>query len=185
MHSAGAGLLEHTFFARERHLFDLRARVAFDDLTNTFHTQGDSGHPTPFFGETTIKGSPPSRQARNKERRNRMSVPQTKPTQDPQIHWDGSKHRWAVVLPLEEARSVQAEWNQPVLTVLRIRKKTLRGEWSPGFTTPLFSAEFADLEPLTVYEAEMWHRNSAGDSPRRKFEFITDERGCPIKKVDA
>ena len=52
--------LEHTLFARERQLFDLRARVVFDDLTNTFHTQGDSGRPTPFFGETTIKGSLPS-----------------------------------------------------------------------------------------------------------------------------
>lgn len=113
-----------------------------------------------------------------------MPVPQAKQTQDPQIHWDGSKHRWAVVLPLEGARSVQAYWNQPVLTVLRIRKKTPRGEWSPGFTTPLFSAEFADLEPRTVYEVEMWHRNSAGDSPRRKFEMTTDARGIPVKKVD-
>ena len=39
--------LGHTLFARERHLFDLGARVVFDDLTNTFHAQGDSGHPTP------------------------------------------------------------------------------------------------------------------------------------------
>lgn len=34
-------LLEHTLFSRERHLFELEARVVFYDLTNTFHT----GHP--------------------------------------------------------------------------------------------------------------------------------------------
>lgn len=113
-----------------------------------------------------------------------MNAPRNNEKQEPRLDWDGSKHRWDVLLPLQDEAGnvVKANWNQNVWTVLRIRKQAQGSEWSPGFETPISSIMFSDFDPCTVYELEMWHRNSAGnDGPRKIFKIRTDENGHPTE----
>lgn len=111
-----------------------------------------------------------------------MSAPRDK--QEPKLHWDGTKRRWDVFLPVQNedgsASGVAANWNQLIWTVLRIRKQAHGSEWSPGFETPISSITFSDFDPCAVYEVEMWFRDSAGDGPRKVFEIRTDKKGRPI-----
>ena len=81
----------------------------------------------------------------------------------PKVRWDDLAQRWIVDLPMGDDQRAQAEWNQSIVTVIRIREVGT-SEWSPGFVTPLNTCSFRDLKPCTEYEVELKHSSPHGDS---------------------
>ena len=80
----------------------------------------------------------------------------------PQIRWDDNT--WFVTLPLEDGKTVEANWKPKLTYVVRIREAG-GGEWSFGFETPIASFTFVDLKPDTEYELEVRGKSSAGMGP--------------------
>ena len=82
-------------------------------------------------------------------------------TDNPRLMWDGKMI--SVLLPDKLGRTLEAQWNPTVTSVVRIRESGTQA-WSPGFETPFNMCSFVDLKPDTEYDVQVTQKNDVGES---------------------
>ncbi|MDE0099843.1 MAG: fibronectin type III domain-containing protein [Truepera sp.] len=82
-------------------------------------------------------------------------------TENPRLMWDGEMI--SVSLPDKLGRTLEAQWNPTVTSVVRIRESGTQA-WSPGFEIPFNMCSFVDLKPDTEYDVQVTHKNDVGES---------------------
>ena len=92
----------------------------------------------------------------------------------PDIEWDGSK--WSVMLPVEQGKVLNAEWEPGLTYVIRIREAGSQ-DWSFGFETPIRSLTFVDLKPDTDYEVQVRAKTAAGEGTPALLTMRTNPTG--------
>ena len=83
-------------------------------------------------------------------------------TENPRLMWNGKMI--SVLLPDKLGRTIEAQWNPTVTSVVRIRESGTQ-TWSPGFETPFNRCSFVDLKPDTEYDVQVTQKNDVGESP--------------------
>lgn len=81
--------------------------------------------------------------------------------ENPRLMWDGNMI--SVSLPDKIGRTLEAQWNPTVTSVVRIRESGTQ-TWSPGFETPFNMCSFVDLKADTEYDVQVTHKNDVGES---------------------